>query len=125
MARGSRSHDDHQESKAHVQMVQSQASAAVVYLEEQFESRNSHIRALTSKGSVLDTITFRSEETTEGVRFNVLFSVEFTFTFHFLGRWALCRIILAWWLLLLSPVERNSASLLFNGSQTRLNQKGL
>ena len=43
-------------------MVQTGASDAISYLEKLFEARNSHVRALTSKGTVLDTIAFRSEE---------------------------------------------------------------
>lgn len=51
-------------------MVKRHASAAVTFIEEQFEARNSRVRALTSKGSLLDTIAFRSEETQEGVGFH-------------------------------------------------------
>ncbi|KAK2177833.1 hypothetical protein NP493_577g02020 [Ridgeia piscesae] len=35
----------------HAQMVQTEASDAVTYLEDQFEKRNCHLRALTSKGT--------------------------------------------------------------------------
>lgn len=35
---------------------------AVHFLEEQFAQRNPHVKAITSKGSILDTISFRSEE---------------------------------------------------------------
>jgi len=48
-------------------MVQTEASDAVTYLEDQFEKRNCHLRALTSKGTVMDTISFRSEEKQDGV----------------------------------------------------------
>ena len=52
---------------AHAAMVTAHAQSAVSFVEDQFEARNPCLRALTSKGSVLDTISFRSEETTEGV----------------------------------------------------------
>ncbi|CAH1802167.1 unnamed protein product, partial [Owenia fusiformis] len=51
------------ESQDHATMVQQEATKAVAYLEEQFEQRNPHIRALTSKGTTIDTVAFRSEET--------------------------------------------------------------
>ncbi|CAG5135543.1 unnamed protein product, partial [Candidula unifasciata] len=60
LARGAR---DHQyDSPDHAHMVKSQAQAAIEFLEAEFEMKNPHLRAQTSKGSILETIAFRSEE---------------------------------------------------------------
>lgn len=48
---------------AHVKQVQERSRAAVVFLEKSFESRNPCIRALTSRGNTLESIAFRSEDT--------------------------------------------------------------
>lgn len=66
LSRGSR--DRQYELAEHAEMVRSGAKTALGYLEQQFESRNSHIRALTSEGTVLDTIAFRSEQLKDTVR---------------------------------------------------------
>ncbi|XP_070572544.1 telomerase-binding protein EST1A-like [Ptychodera flava] len=47
---------------AHANRVQQGARAAISYLEDEFELYNNRIRAVTSRGSVLDTIAFRSED---------------------------------------------------------------
>ena len=57
----------------HAQMVRTGASDAIGYLEKQFEARNSHVRALTSKGTVLDSISFRSEEKQDVVSYTQQF----------------------------------------------------
>nr|XP_006818059.1 PREDICTED: telomerase-binding protein EST1A-like [Saccoglossus kowalevskii] len=46
----------------HAQRVQEAANAAVSFLEDEFERYNNRMRAVTSRGSVLDTIAFRSED---------------------------------------------------------------
>ncbi|GFW59426.1 telomerase-binding protein EST1A [Trichonephila clavipes] len=46
----------------HTSRVTALSSEAILFLEEQFASRHPHLRAITSKGSILDTISFRSEE---------------------------------------------------------------
>ena len=46
----------------HGVMVKDGSEAAVLFLEAQFGKRNPNLRALTSKGSIMDTIAFRSEE---------------------------------------------------------------
>ena len=51
----------------HAATVKEGAIQAVSYLEAQFGARNQHLRALTSKGTPMDTISFRSEETSEDV----------------------------------------------------------
>ncbi|KAL3856196.1 hypothetical protein ACJMK2_010974, partial [Sinanodonta woodiana] len=43
--------------------VKAKSKEAITLLEEEFEKKNSHLKAQTSKGSVLDTIAFRAEET--------------------------------------------------------------
>ena len=51
-----------EEQAEHARLVQSQAQAAITFLEDEFESKNPNLRALTARGSVLETIAFRSEE---------------------------------------------------------------
>ena len=51
------------DSEEHAHKVKTYAKTTVEYLEEEFEKKNSHLKALTSKGSVMETISFRSEET--------------------------------------------------------------
>ncbi|XP_051972018.1 telomerase-binding protein EST1A-like [Xyrauchen texanus] len=48
---------------AHTRQVQEKAKASVMFLEKAFESRNPCIRALTSRGNTLESIAFRSEDT--------------------------------------------------------------
>ncbi|XP_072164045.1 telomerase-binding protein EST1A-like [Diadema setosum] len=47
---------------SHAARVQQEAQCAVEYLEDEFAARNRWLKALTSKGSVMETIRFRSEE---------------------------------------------------------------
>ena len=56
------SKDRHFESLEHAEMLRTGAQKAVTFLENGFEARNSHLRALTAEGTTLDTITFRSEQ---------------------------------------------------------------
>ncbi|XP_062604123.1 telomerase-binding protein EST1A-like [Saccostrea cucullata] len=42
--------------------VAERSKQMVEFLEEEFDKKNSHLKALTSKGNVLETISFRSEE---------------------------------------------------------------
>eukprot|EP00064_Thunnus_orientalis_P019575 superscaffoldBa00004957_g19698 len=58
---GSRS--NYNVSAAHVRAVQEKARLAVVFLEKGFESREPCLRALTSRGNQLESIAFRSEDT--------------------------------------------------------------
>lgn len=44
-------------------LVGKMAYEAIMFLESSFAARDQHLRAVTSKGSVLDTISFRSEDT--------------------------------------------------------------
>uniref|UniRef100_A0A671S5R5 Telomerase-binding protein EST1A n=1 Tax=Sinocyclocheilus anshuiensis TaxID=1608454 RepID=A0A671S5R5_9TELE len=48
---------------AHARQVQERARAAVMFLEKAFEARDPCIRALTSRGNTLESIAFRSEDT--------------------------------------------------------------
>ena len=54
-----------EEQAEHARLVQSQAQAAITFLEDEFEAKNPNLRALTSRGSVLETIAFRSEESAD------------------------------------------------------------
>ena len=54
--------DNQYEDQSHARKVQEGAEQAILCLEEKFEQRNKYLRALTSKGTVLDTIAYRSEE---------------------------------------------------------------
>ena len=62
LAQGKR-HVQHSESADHVEKVRTRARATVDYLEAEFEKKHTHLKALTSKGSTMETISFRSEET--------------------------------------------------------------
>ncbi len=46
----------------HAEYVQKSAKKAIKYLNEKFDKREKNLKALTSEGSVLETIQFRSEE---------------------------------------------------------------
>lgn len=46
----------------HAEYVKSNANQAISYLNEKFDKRERNLKALTSQGSVLETIQFRSEE---------------------------------------------------------------
>ncbi|XP_030648686.1 telomerase-binding protein EST1A [Chanos chanos] len=48
---------------AHARLVQERAKAAVTFLERSFETREPCLRALTSRGNQLESIAFRSEDT--------------------------------------------------------------
>lgn len=50
------------DSVEHAEMVQRNAKLSMQYLNERFEMRERNLKALTSQGSVLETIQFRSEE---------------------------------------------------------------
>lgn len=47
----------------HLRAVQEKARLAVVFLEKCFEAREPCLRALTSRGNQLESIAFRSEDT--------------------------------------------------------------
>ena len=65
MAQGSKT--GQYDSEEHARKVKHRAKATVEYLEQEFEKKNSHLKAQTSKGSVLETISFRVEETDKTV----------------------------------------------------------
>ncbi|XP_078695034.1 telomerase-binding protein EST1A-like isoform X2 [Branchiostoma floridae x Branchiostoma belcheri] len=60
LARGSRPGLD--KSSGHAQKLQQGAVLAVQFLEDRFSCHDNHLRALTSKGTSLDTIAFRNED---------------------------------------------------------------
>lgn len=61
MAQGSKT--GQYDSEEHAVKVKLRAKTTIEYLEQEFEKKNNHLKAQTSKGSVLETIAFRSEET--------------------------------------------------------------
>jgi len=58
----SRTKDSNGDVSEHADMVRTSAVAAVEYLEAGFDARNPRMRAVTSRGTTLTTISFRSEE---------------------------------------------------------------
>jgi protein SMG6 len=70
LAKGSKEGQDDSTTK-----VAERSKQTVEFLEEEFEKKNSHLKALTSKGNVLETISFRSEE---GDCSGVIISVKYT-----------------------------------------------
>ncbi|KAH9525481.1 Smg-6, nonsense mediated mRNA decay factor [Bulinus truncatus] len=54
--------DKQYDSPDHARMVKTQARAAIEFLEAEFDVKNPNLKALTSKGSTLETIAFRVEE---------------------------------------------------------------
>lgn len=48
----------------YARQVQERARKSIEFLEERFESRDNCLRALTSRGNELESISFRSEDTT-------------------------------------------------------------
>lgn len=50
-------------SVAHMRGVQEKARSAVAFLEKGFDAREPCLRALTSRGNQLESIAFRSEDT--------------------------------------------------------------
>ncbi|KAG7515884.1 telomerase-binding protein EST1A [Solea senegalensis] len=61
--RNSYSRGNYNVSVAHVRSVQEKARLAVDFLEKAFEAREPCLRALTSRGNQLESIAFRSEDT--------------------------------------------------------------
>ena len=67
----------------HSATVRREAQTAVSFLETQFDSRNRRLKALTQSGTELQTISYRSEETSSIVSYsdcpaNRVFSVWLT-----------------------------------------------
>ncbi|XP_066551733.1 telomerase-binding protein EST1A [Amia ocellicauda] len=58
-----RGQDSERRSGSHARQVQERARAAVAFLERGFEAREPGLRALTSRGNELESIAFRSEDT--------------------------------------------------------------
>lgn len=61
--RGTGSRGNYNVSVAHIRAVQEKARLAVAFLEKGFEAREPCLRALTSRGNQLESIAFRSEDT--------------------------------------------------------------
>lgn len=60
LSRGRR--DGQYESYEHAEHVRRGATAAIQFLEQEFEGRRSCLKAMTAQGSEMDTITYRSEK---------------------------------------------------------------
>lgn len=65
-------------SSAHARAVQEKARLAVAFLERGFEAREPCLRALTSRGNQLESIAFRSEDTS-GQQARARLNVSFMF----------------------------------------------
>ncbi|KAI5099801.1 telomerase-binding protein EST1A, partial [Silurus meridionalis] len=64
LAKGQECHNvDSKGEAAHARTVQECAKAAVYFLEKSFEAREPGLRAITSRGNQLESIAFRSEDT--------------------------------------------------------------
>lgn len=61
--RNTGSRGNYNASVAHLRTVQEKARLAVAFLEKGFEAREPCLRALTSRGNQLESIAFRSEDT--------------------------------------------------------------
>lgn len=61
--RNTGSRGNYNASVAHLRAVQEKARLAVAFLEKGFEAREPCLKALTSRGNQLDSIAFRSEDT--------------------------------------------------------------
>jgi protein SMG6 len=59
--------DSSEDSAEHAEYVQKSARRAMAYLNQKFEKKTKHIKAMTSQGSTLDTIKFRNEEVIQKV----------------------------------------------------------
>lgn len=57
----------------HNKLVQAEASQAIEFLESEFDRRNTRLKALTVSGTELETITYRSEETSSIVSRSTVF----------------------------------------------------
>ncbi|XP_060077389.1 telomerase-binding protein EST1A-like [Ylistrum balloti] len=61
LAKGSRM--GQYDSQEHANKVKKSAEETIRYLEAEFQKKNNHLRAQTSKGNIMETISFRSEDT--------------------------------------------------------------
>ena len=66
------------DSMEHAEYVHRNAKAAMKFLNEKFEKRERNLKAMTSQGSILETIQFRSEEVVKKVKLINFFN-------HFFG----------------------------------------
>lgn len=74
VARSTGNRSNYNVSAAHVRAVQEKARLAVAFLEKGFEAREPCLRALTSRGNQLESIAFRSEDTSGQQVKNVTYS---------------------------------------------------
>lgn len=68
------------DSLEHAEYVQRRAKSALQYLNDKFEARQRNIKAMTSQGSVLETIQFRTEEIHKPVliQYYLIIYIKFT-----------------------------------------------
>lgn len=66
----------------HSAMVRREALSAVSFLESQFDSRNRRLKALTQSGTELQTISYRSEETSSIVSYLSTLLSSYCLTSH-------------------------------------------
>ncbi|VDI27240.1 protein SMG6 [Mytilus galloprovincialis] len=64
LAKGSK--DGQNSTQQHANRVRKTSEESVQFLEAEFEKKNSHLKTQTSKGNILETIAFRSEESENG-----------------------------------------------------------
>lgn len=77
-------------SAAHIRAVQEKARLAVAFLEKGFEAREPCLRALTSRGNQLESIAFRSEDTS-GQQVSILNRMSTVrLNFHHTWKYAPC-----------------------------------
>lgn len=106
--RSSATRGNSSDSVAHVRSLQDKARLAVDFLEKAFEAREPCLRALTSRGNQLESIAFRSEDTSGQqvrVQINIILIsqcvqlyyllVYFTSVFHFSSKTAFSLFFLS------------------------------
>lgn len=95
-------------SAGHVRAVQEKARLAVAFLEKGFEAREPYLRALTSRGSQLESIAFRSEDTSGQQVISQINGVQ-NFFFHF--------ILLYYLLVIWSEIVQRNQAVSFTGKR--------
>lgn len=80
-------------SATHVRAVQEKARLAVAFLEKGFEARELCLRALTSRGNQLESIAFRSEDTS-GQQVRAQINADHNVLFSFIA--SLPLVLLCW-----------------------------
>lgn len=88
-------------SVAHLRAVQEKARLAVAFLEKGFEAREPCLRALTSRGNQLESIAFRSEDTSgQQVRAQINVAQKCLFHYYLISLGNFFRLCNEMWLFL-------------------------